>query len=260
MLLCLVGTPTGTAKTNTNDTIIVTTMATDQDANDTLTYTLWWGDSSGNLSKTNVTATGRSGQSVTLERSGLSNDTRYWFKVVVSDSIDEATSGEGNEKTYCKGEYCSGVSYTNVPCTKCKGNGQIVCLFCNGDFCRAPITFIDAVYHVGTSTIHYSCTICNKLTNGYYYTLTWECRTCGGTGKNRNQFCSYDCTKSYASHGFAHVPPCSYCENGIVTCPSCEGSKVTIDVGPCIAHSMSNGHYYCTSLSHHGDNITQYHK
>lgn len=130
MLQCLVGTPTGTAKTNTNDTIIVTTMATDQDANDTLTYTLWWGDSSGNLSKTNVTATGRSGQSVTLERSGLSNDTRYWFKVVVSDSIDEATSGEGNEKTYCKGEYCSGVSISYTTCTKCDSNHKVTCTQC----------------------------------------------------------------------------------------------------------------------------------
>ena len=130
MLQCLVGTPTGTAKTNTNDTIIVTTMATDQDANDTLTYTLWWGDSSGNLSKTNVTATGRSGQSVTLEKSGLNNDTRYWFKVVVSDSIDEATSGEGNEKTYCKGEYCSGVSISYTTCTKCDSNHKVTCTQC----------------------------------------------------------------------------------------------------------------------------------
>ncbi|MCI8393730.1 MAG: hypothetical protein HFJ23_08410 [Clostridia bacterium] len=127
MLQCLVGTPTGTAKTNTNDTIIVTAMATDQDANDTLTYTLWWGNSSGNLSKTNVTATGRSGQSVTLEKSGLSNDTRYWFKVVVSDSIDEDTSGEGNEKTYCKGNYCSGGHYESTTCTPCNGTGKITC-------------------------------------------------------------------------------------------------------------------------------------
>ena len=130
MLQCLVGTPTGTAKTNTNDTLIVTAMATDQDANDTLTYTLWWGDSSGNLSKTNVTATGRSGQSVTLEKSGLNNDTRYWFKVVVSDSIDEATSGEGNEKTYCKGEYCSGVSISYTTCTKCDSNHKVTCTQC----------------------------------------------------------------------------------------------------------------------------------
>ena len=130
MLQCLVGTPTGTAKTNTNDTIVVTAMATDQDANDTLTYTLWWGDSSGNLSKTNVTATGRSGQSVTFEKSGLNNDTRYWFKVVVSDSIDEATSGEGNEKTYCKGEYCSGVSISYTTCTKCDSNHKVTCTQC----------------------------------------------------------------------------------------------------------------------------------
>ena len=113
-------------------------MATDADENDMLTYTLWWGDSSGNLSKTDITATGRSGQYVTLEKSGLSNDTRYWFKVVVSDGIDKVTSGEGNKKTYCLGSYCSGGG-TNYPtCTGCNGSGKIVCTKCrkyrtNGD-------------------------------------------------------------------------------------------------------------------------------
>ena len=130
MLQCLVGTPTGTAKTNTNDTIIVTAMATDQDANDTLTYTLWWGNSSGNLSKTNVTATGRSGQSVTLEKSGLSNDTRYWFKVAVTDGMDEVTSGECNESTYCKGGYCSGGRYSYPTCAGCNGTGKVNCTTC----------------------------------------------------------------------------------------------------------------------------------
>ena len=139
---CLVGTPTGTAKTNTNDTIIVTAMATDADVNDTLTYTLWWGNSSGNLSKTNVTATGRSGQSVTLEKSGLSNDTRYWFKVVVNDSIDEATSGEANEKTYCKGDYCEGGSLTYPDCTLCSWTGKVRCGSCQ----RTRINRFDSHY------------------------------------------------------------------------------------------------------------------
>ena len=106
-------------------------MATDADENDMLTYTLWWGDSSDNLSKTDITATGRSGQSVTLEKSGLSNDTRYWFKVVVSDGIDETTSGDGNENTYCKGEYCSGVNSVYETCTAngCNG-GKVTCTLC----------------------------------------------------------------------------------------------------------------------------------
>ena len=104
-------------------------MATDADVNDMLTYTLWWGDSSGNLNKTNVTAAGRSGQSVTLEKLGLSNDTRYWFKVVVSDGTDEVTSGDGNEKTYCKGEYCEGGNYSYPDCSNCE-DGKINCSSC----------------------------------------------------------------------------------------------------------------------------------
>ena len=161
MLQCLVGTPTGTAKTNTNDTIIVTAMATDQDANDTLTYTLWWGNSSGNLSKTNVSATGRSGQSVTLEKSGLSNDTRYWFKVVVSDSIDEATSGEGNEKTYCKGTYCSGVSISYTTCTKCDSNHKVTCTVCGRKWLEKLLWNL---YKSGSR---------NRWRNSYVHLLDW---------------------------------------------------------------------------------------
>ena len=147
-------------------------MATDSDENDMLTYTLWWGDSSGNLSKTDITATGRSGQSVILEKSGLSNDTRYWFKVVVSDSIDEATSGEGNEKTYCRGEYCNGVSYTNVPCTKCDSNHKIPCTSCGGN----------GVLRCGGVLKN------NGIDNSYNNDLSRSCPVCGSSMAKKNKF------------------------------------------------------------------------
>ena len=107
MLQCLVGTPTGTAKTNTNDTIIVTAMATDQDSNDTLTYTLWYGTSAANITtKGKSSNPTKQGETVRIEQNvGLSNDTMYYFKVVVTDGTDEVTSKECNESTYCKGEY-----------------------------------------------------------------------------------------------------------------------------------------------------------
>ena len=133
----VVETPTGTAKANTNNTIIVTAKATDEDENTTLTYTLWWGTSSGNLSATNITKTGTSGQAVTLEKSELSNDTTYYFKVVVSDGTDSATSGQNSAKTYCLGTYCSGGTYAQITCTSCggTGKGQAItqkCTACNG--------------------------------------------------------------------------------------------------------------------------------
>ncbi|MCI8548813.1 MAG: hypothetical protein HFJ38_08045 [Bacilli bacterium] len=102
-------------------------MATDADVEDMLTYTLWWGEESRKLSKTNIVASAKQGNSVTLTQTGLSNDTRYYFKVVVSDGIDEATSGEFNENTYCKGEYCDGGHYIYPTCTPCGGTGQVTC-------------------------------------------------------------------------------------------------------------------------------------
>ena len=161
MLQCLVGTPTGTAKTNTNDTIIVTAMATDQDANDTLTYTLWWGDSSGNLSKTNIVASAKQGNSVTLTQTGLSNDTRYHFKVVVSDGINDTSSNESNEKTYCKGDYCDGGYYEYPACTPCNGTGQITCTAS------------------GCVNGKVNCSNCSGT--GINGTETITCRTCNGS-------------------------------------------------------------------------------
>ncbi|MCI8393744.1 MAG: hypothetical protein HFJ23_08480 [Clostridia bacterium] len=154
-------------------------MATDADVDDMLTYTLWWGDSSSNLSKTDITATGRSGQSVTLEKSGLSNDTRYWFKVVVSDSIDEATSGEGNEKTYCKGEYCNGVSYTNVPCTKCDSNHKIPCTSCggNGVLRCGGVLKNNGIGNSYNNDLSRSCPVCGKSMakkDKFYYKMSCE--------------------------------------------------------------------------------------
>jgi len=87
MLLCLVGTPSGVAKENTNDTIIVTAMATDQDTNDTLIYTLWYGISADSITTKGVSSdTTRSGTSVTLTQTGLNNNTTYYFTVTVTDS------------------------------------------------------------------------------------------------------------------------------------------------------------------------------
>ena len=154
-------------------------MATDADVDDMLTYTLWWGDGSGNLSKTDITATGMSGQSVTLEKSGLSNDTRYWFKVVVNDGIDEATSGEGNESTYCKGEYCNGVSYTNVPCTKCDSNHQIPCTSCgeNGVLRCGGVLKNNGIDYSYNNYLSGSCEVCGRSMakkDKFYYKMSCE--------------------------------------------------------------------------------------
>lgn len=47
---------------------------------------------------------------------------------------------------------------------------------------------------------------------------------------------------------------------GKVSCPTCGGDGQIERSGPCTAHTVSSGHYYCTSSSHHGNNVAQYHK
>ena len=47
---------------------------------------------------------------------------------------------------------------------------------------------------------------------------------------------------------------------GKVNCTTCGGDGQIETSGPCTAHTVSGGHYYCTSSSHHGNNIVQYHK
>ncbi|MCI8291822.1 MAG: hypothetical protein HFJ25_06250 [Clostridia bacterium] len=133
MLQCLVGTPSGTAKTNTNDTIIVTAMATDQDANDTLTYTLWYGTSADSITTKGVSSDPtKQGTSVMLTQAGLSNDTMYYFKVAVSDGTDIVESNSNNIKTYCLGIYCNGGGYNYLTCSTCNGNKTTTCSACSG--------------------------------------------------------------------------------------------------------------------------------
>ena len=71
-----------------------------------LEIAVWFGTSETDLEETTLTAEAKQGNSVTFTQTGLSNDTRYYFKIVASDGKDEAASEVGDERTYCKGEYC----------------------------------------------------------------------------------------------------------------------------------------------------------
>ena len=174
--------PVGTAVANTNDQMIIEAMATDADENDILTYTLWFGTSETDLEETTLTAEAKQGNTISFTQTGLDNDTRYYFKVAVSDGKGDVTSEVGNERTWCKGEYCEGVSYSSTPCTKCDSNHQVVCTSCGG--AGEPIScshcsgygFITPTGHkrryeeseLFTGT---SCAYCKKSHTGRYFTV-----------------------------------------------------------------------------------------
>ncbi|MCI8363286.1 MAG: hypothetical protein HFJ41_09390 [Clostridia bacterium] len=136
-------------------------MATDADIDDMLTYTLWYGTSADNINTKGKSSTStKPGESVSIEQNeGLSNDTRYWFKVVVSDGVDEVTSGECNESTYCKGEYCEGGHFTYPTCKMCLSNGKVLCASCNGKGSQS----CSKCSHSGYIETKKTCESCNRF-------------------------------------------------------------------------------------------------
>jgi len=77
--------------------------------------------------------------------------------------------------------------------------------------------------------------------------------------------CSYGCLEnllpSLDLHCTRFLASCSECNSsGHVTCPTCDGDGQIETRGPCTTHTVTGGHYYCTSSSHHGNNVGQYHK
>ena len=127
---------TGTPVANTNSQITVTATATDPDEGDTLTYTLYWGTSSSNLTNSGMTQTGTSGQQVSFTKTGLSNYTTYYFRIDVSDNKETTIGSYSSEHTLCESTKCTGPFIGSTTCQPCKGSGQttttITCTSCSG--------------------------------------------------------------------------------------------------------------------------------
>ena len=157
---------TATAVANTNNQITITATAIDTDAEDTLTYTLWRGTSSDNLTSTGLTKTGTSGQQVSFLQTG-SNYTQYYFRIDVSDGTVTVTGERDNARTYCKSSLCPGKTTISVTCSTCSGNG--------------------------TYTSKQNCSSCSG--KGYNSERT-SCSTCHGSGKKYVAECS-GCGKQY---------------------------------------------------------------
>ena len=129
-----IGTPTVSRVANSTSELTITATATDEDESDALTYKLLRGTSASDANPIELALTPEKidGRTVTFKDTGLSMDTYYWYKIKVSDGIDNNISGSyGSERTYCQGQYCAGSSITTTTCGTCDGIGKIPCGTCS---------------------------------------------------------------------------------------------------------------------------------
>ena len=258
-----IGTPSVSRVENSTDKLTISVSATDTD-DTALTYTLWRGTASSNITKTNITTTGNSGNTVTFIDTGLTMAQTYYYKVSVSDGNggNSTTINYGNERTYCKGEHCEGVSYRDITCTKCDVNHQISCTTCNGTGLGGNCSGTCISYDRGTVRTDYGwyCRKCGK-SHSSDYSQVWtssRCQSCGKLFVREARFCSANCATTY---NFEHNRACSKCNgSGRIVCGDCNGTGICTLIDPCTAHSISGSHYYCTlSTGNHGSNVNEYH-
>ena len=119
-------TPTVNRVANSTSELTITATATDEDEGDVLTYKLLRGTSADNITELTLIPTNISGRTVTFKDTGLSMDTYYYYKIKVSDGIDNKISDNyGSERTWCRAEHCDGGYYTYPTCNSCNGSGHI---------------------------------------------------------------------------------------------------------------------------------------
>ena len=124
--------PTVSRVSNSTSELTITATATDQDENDVLTYKLLRGTSENDTNPVELSLAPEKveGKTVTFKDTGLSMDTYYWYKIKVSDGIDNNISGNyGSERTYCLGAFCAGGGYNHPDCPNCE-DGQVNCTTC----------------------------------------------------------------------------------------------------------------------------------
>ncbi len=128
--------PTVSRVANSTSELTITATATDQDENDVLTYKLLRGTSENDTNPVELSLAPEKveGKTVTFKDTGLDirseglyMNTYYYYKVKVSDGIDNDTSENyGSERTYCLGSPCAGGGYNHLDCPNCD-NGQVNC-------------------------------------------------------------------------------------------------------------------------------------
>lgn len=115
----------------------------------------------------------------------------------------------------------------------------------------------------GGGLVQRTCVGCKTTFETYSY---WEwygkCLSCGAE-KKIAPICSKSCDSSYVNLTKVCTKiqwTCSHCTHGSKTCSDCNGTGKETVTNPCPSHQISGEHFYCTSNSHHGNIVGQYHK
>ena len=197
-------------------------------------------------------------QEVSYTVTGLSEDTRYTFYIIVDDKYEEINSGTKAEKTNCSGTgyndgtYCSGTEYRSGTCTECTNgyntywcdggqknvscpktvtktcSGPTICSNCNGTGDN-PCT--DSPKLVKSEEGKESCPNCGSSSK--FLHEWWKCDTCGVSGEMKVCKASWDSETG------------KWCYNTTTAnhpiCPVCNGaSSSTCRHGKTSSHSYED--------------------
>ena len=248
----------------TTSSIKVTARATDANG-DNLTYTLYTSTSENGSYTQRATTSANQNTTVTLNATGLSDYTTYWWYVQVSDGEETRASNKQSVRTYCPGtgltcytDSCPGTQ--TITCTTCNGDKTITetcpgstiaeCEFCSGNGFVCPKCHI-AVEITDFGPKFFTCKFCDS-TNAGLLSKTAICPECSWRGNIVR--CSTCFQYSDVDWDPSDPDDCDYCsplcEHGssesheiTSSCSSCNGLG-TISTSPCI-HGYSSSHRYC---------------
>lgn len=234
--------------TKSTNSITVNAQANDADGNQ-LTYTLYTATSENGSYTQKATRTVAANTQVSLQATGLSMYTRYYYYVTVSDGIASAvSSSKSNVRTYCSGRInsctrysCPGGSTTSSNCNMCNGSG-----ICPGTYTYWGTKLV----HNYTGELDY-CDVCGKAPATCSPASMLVCRGCNYSGRvvwRGNEYCSLSCLREKFPTNSWTEPNDPGKHSGSMTCTNCGGDGLTTSVTTC-SHGYTASHYYCNRNS-----------
>ena len=186
------GEPHLVEKEKTDIKIKLAMTAIDDDG-DNLTYTIKYHTCNGDGTKGDYIGEKKienvvQGEEQEVDITGLSNYTKYWFEVKVTDEKDDQVVNECTGTTYCKASRCSGGGTTTRTCGSCGGSGgrSSTCSTCGGKGYWLSDNIPDRnIQHLPLI----KCSPCGA--SGKIWT---NCSSCGGSGEKSS---SYNCGHGY---------------------------------------------------------------